>query len=349
MRAPYFLRVRSLSEDLFFIHSTTRSKESLPAVVQANGAVFSVGESAIVALGMPKVRRITSLPEKLQEAQSLQLAEDGTVLNLFVRAGEVFCTTSRRPDGKEARWSSDRSFYDLFLDAVGGDVAVVQEALKPGFTYSFVLRHPANTIVIPHLSPSVVHVATRCMETFRECDEATPQWAVGPRWLTLEEAAEVIKKDEELGAISVRGVILVDRSDATVVRRSILDSPLYRELSRLRKNKKHLHVSYLAGSEEDRSMLRRSYPDAWGLFDHLDAMLGVLAGQIHEVYLQIHVRKSTQPIPDHPFDPFLRACHTKYLRHRVPIDFNLCHALVRKFQWRHLDKALVHLSRAVPK
>jgi hypothetical protein len=348
LRAPYFFSIRTYPgvEDMVFVHSTVRSKTSLPAVKQANGAVFSIADSKLVALGMGKVRPLKGLPETLNSGESIQLAEDGTVLNVFVHAGDLFCTTSRRPDAKNARWASDRSFYDMLGDAIPGGHAALQSALRPGFTYSLVLRHPLNTVVINHDKPSVVHVATRRMEDLRECEVELPAWALRPKWLTIEEATGVVAAgDGTAGPPLARGVILIDRSDEVMVRRLILDAPAYKLASKLRKNKKHLHLSYLAGGEADRGCFRLVNPEAVGLFDHLDRLLEVLAAQIHPLYLQIFVRKEIPMADEHPFNPLLKACHKRYLQSRIGIDRSACREVVRGAYWAHLDAALNYLTR----
>jgi len=340
--APWYFKIRKLPDhqDLFFVHSTRRSDGSIKEVVQANGAVFSSGLSRLVSLGMPKVERLGGLPPALEAGQSMQVAEDGTVINVFKIEDKLLCTTAHRPDARKARWASEKTFWQLLEESVPEGEAALLDAIKPGRTYSFVLKHPENIIVLPHAVPAAVHVATRRMDTFEECSEPLPDWAVKPSWVSRDEG-EAMTHCNPAGA---RGLLLVDATDPTTVRRSIFDFPAYRVAADLRKNKKHLHLSYLACTEDERALCRSVFPPACPLFDLLDLCLADLTCHIHQLYLCVYVRKTVPLVEGHPFTCLLRACHRSYLRHRNPMKLGDVGQVVRGADWRNLDAALQHLT-----
>ena len=348
LRAPYHFSIRPIlnMKDLFFVCPTSLADYSMDEVRQASGAVFSPTKLSLLALGMEKVQKMGELPKEVTGAQKLQIAEDGTVLNLTWVHDRLLCTTNRHPDARTARWASEKSFWELLVDAVPGGEAELQESLKPGYTYSVVLLHPENSVVLPTPpQPVLVHVATRCLETMEEVDEPLPGWARKPRMVSLPQAVQMVELAETQGGPPPgRGFLLIDSEDPTSVRRHLFDLPSYKVAEGLRKNKKHLHISYLACSGEERSAFRRSFPGMAPMCDVIDTWLNVLCQEIYTAYRRVYVQK-THTIPeDHPFVPMLLHCHRKYLRTREPIGPGDCHATIQGSHWRTLDKTIRHLS-----
>ena len=353
-RTPFLLRIRKVpgQSDLMFVTPTAGSDRSCKEVQQANGTIFSSGPEGnldIVAMGMSRVDHMDSLPEELSATQSLQVAEDGTVLNIFLRGDTVHVSTARRPDAREARWASDRSFWDFLMDAIPGGEPTLKAALTEGFTYSVVLRHPENTVVLPHFEARIVHVATRRMDTLEECDQPLPAWAARPSWVTLEQASQlcgnVANSTQQHGGVPpMRGFLLVDEAEKVAVRRTLYDLPSYHLAASLRKNKKKPHHSYLACSPAERILCRRVFFMLTPQYDMVDYWLGVLYREVHRKYMRTYVRKTETLEADHPFTPLLRACHKRYRRTRTRIDLPTCEAIVSTSRWVDLDRALCHLS-----
>jgi hypothetical protein len=353
-REPFLLRIRKVpgQSDLMFVTPTAGSDRSCKEVQQANGTIFRPGAEGgdvdLVAMGMSRVAHMDALPEELPATQSVQVAEDGTVLNIFLRDDTVHASTARRPDAKEARWASDRSFWDFLMDAIPGGEPTLRDALKEGFTYSVVLRHPGNTVVLPHSEARIVHVSTRRMDTLQECDEPLPGWAARPSWVTLEQARQIHNDVENFtkhgGMPPIRGFLLVDATEPTAVRRTLFDLPSYRLAASLRKNKKYPHHSYLACSPEERLLCRRVFYMLTPEYDTVDYWLSVLYREVHRKYMRTYVRKTEALDVNHPFAPLLRACHKRYKRTRERVDLPTCEAVLSTGRWVDLDRALSHLS-----
>ncbi|KAI8820921.1 hypothetical protein BJ741DRAFT_119240 [Chytriomyces cf. hyalinus JEL632] len=178
--APYYLRY-SLDPkhgSLLLIHPTEESEMDNRVVQECNGIIVDSTTFAVIAQGM---NTVIDAPESWgfttgtefanaewdQGTFYAEEAEDGTVLKVFHYNGEWIVSTNRRIDASRVRWCSPRSFYDPLCDVLqtAQPSQVFEKYLDKTCTYSFVLNHPENYLVVFHLVPSLVFVSKRDMKT----------------------------------------------------------------------------------------------------------------------------------------------------------------------------------------
>jgi hypothetical protein len=96
-------------------------------------------------------------------------AIDGTQIRVFYYADEWHISTTRCIDADKAYWFSGKSFKTLFMEAVNA-CGLSFDRLNKKCSYSFVLCHPENRIVVKYDKPMLYHVLTRDMESLLEID-----------------------------------------------------------------------------------------------------------------------------------------------------------------------------------
>ena len=98
------------------------------------------------------------------DIQSLIFKEalDGTLLRVFFHEGTWRLATALSLDVERVnqRFGHTKSFAVMFQEALEGTEAASLELLKPGYSYFFILQHPENSMIVQHIKPSLVHIAT---------------------------------------------------------------------------------------------------------------------------------------------------------------------------------------------
>ena len=126
------------------------------------------------------------------EDYTIQECFEGTLLSFYNYNGEWHVSTRSCLDAKKSFWASDKSYYDLFLDAVGISFDEFTAHLKPENNYYFVLVHHENKNIVDYTTyfndptyKEIVHVLTRERATHKDISltEET-QWNVVPNFKT---------------------------------------------------------------------------------------------------------------------------------------------------------------------
>jgi len=80
---------------------------------------------------------------------------DGTLIKLFNYNNKWHISTNKCIDAAKSRWTSDRSYLDLF-----NDIPLDKNMLNPNYSYAFVLIHPENRMICKYYKPMLIHLGT---------------------------------------------------------------------------------------------------------------------------------------------------------------------------------------------
>ena len=283
---------------------------------------------------MNRIEDFPRPPLVLPGMDEVQESEEGTVVKLFFHRGEWVTSTNKKINAKRSHWSSPRSFHELFLDALpNNNWTDATDTLKTEMVYSFVLLHPENYMVIFHPHPTIVHVATRSLKSSEEVHEEV-LWAHKPNMTVSLETSN-----------SGRGVIVIDRSDKVDVRRRKLDRPEYQVAQDLRKNMKHMHLSYLACKGDERAAFLEMFPSFVPCSVGIDHWLSLLVDEIHRAYMKSFVRKQYLFEKDHPYFPVVMGCHKLYKTTGNKVTKSVCQSVINTLPAPEIDAALAFCSQ----
>ena len=348
---PYQLRY-SLDKkrpDLFMIHPTEGSDKSNEIVAECNGIILNMNTYDVISYGMQTLSDVNDVAYldnmNLQDNQNLKIeeSEDGTVLKVFYWNEEWIVSTNRRIDASRVRWSSSKTFYEMLCEAIPDKdiLGAFEKDLDKSKTYSFILLHPENRLVISHPKPQIVYIGHRDNTTFVECfPKSALSWATLPNELSLHEISKVSiseddVKNEETSEKSIdmkmlkerltlvrpyskRGIIISDWSNEKAVSRVKMDYMWFKKANGLRKNMPSLHLSYLACTFEEKKMMK-TYFGQLPIFNNIDNLLRYLAKYSFETYRDSYVRKQYKVPADHPIYYVVRHLHYLYKSAGEPI------------------------------
>ena len=93
---------------------------------------------------------------------TIEESVDGTMINLFYYNDSWRVSTKTMINAADSKYYSQRSFLDLFMEAKG---EFNFDSLNKRCSYTFVLVHPENRIVVKYNKSELVHINTRNMDT----------------------------------------------------------------------------------------------------------------------------------------------------------------------------------------
>jgi hypothetical protein len=355
-KPPYYLRY-SLDKqrpDLFMIYITDYSNRDEDLVQECNGIIVDSRDYSIVAYGMnrmlDKTKDYHSGQFRLPEGEDYRYeeAEDGAVLSVFQYEGSWVVSTKRNIDAKNVRWSSQKNFYQLLGEAFPNNdpQTCFQKDLQSGYTYSFILLHPENHLVIPHSKIELLYISRRNNTTLEEENMATDEpgknhfdWASSRQIMNRESCLK--RLSEHRGKVK-RGIICY-RKTLKSVQRIMIDYKWFNEANELRKGMPSLHLSYLACSPEEKQKMRQYFGNQH-VFNQMDDLLRNLIRYTYAVYRDSYVRKQFKVLPDDPIYKTIRKLHNEFKTTGQPIRIHHVVNVIESIPAHILDSILSYFS-----
>ena len=264
---------------------------------------------------------------------------EGTMLNVFFNAG-VWEVATKQTIGANVRFYTNNvdTFYSMFLDAMQ-TTGLTLDMLDKKNSYSFVLQHPKNRIVVPFQNATLYLVAVYQITLVEETNMydivsvsipaaltscvKTPERYDG--WDTYEDLiqhyASINTPYECLGFMM---------RDPLTGERAKIRNPVYERVRHLRGNQPKLMYHYLCLRKEGKVGEFLSYfPEHKSAFASYRNQMHAFTQNIFQYYIQCYMKK-TKPLIEFPpqYRPHM------FNLHRTYID-------VLKEQHQHITKVFV--------
>lgn len=304
---------------------------SEPWVQQARGAIFEKGETAphrLVcmtfsrSLKMEDPEQIKELPDFAWDKVRIEESVDGTQIKVFHHEGRWHVATTRCIDARNALWYSEKSFYELFMEALPEDFSF--DNLREDYCYAFVLKHPENRIVVKYEKPEVIHVLTRSMvdEGYPEVPDYEIEGISKPNVIEdftdyddlLRDLSEKLPSD-----IDSEGFVIINENNERVK----LKYSSYCALRDIRGNTYSIFYRYLE-LRTDSTLLEeflRYYPDHRDCFEYYEKDIRRFFRTVHNTYMN----RWANPIEGFVIPDYLKTTiykiHGGYLEERTNRTF----------------------------
>jgi hypothetical protein len=264
---------------------------------------------------------------------------EGTMLNVFFNAG-VWEVATKQTIGANVRFYTNNvdTFYSMFLDAMQ-TTGLTFDMLDKKNSYSFVLQHPKNRIVVPFQNATLYLVAVYQIILVEETNmydivNVDPSSQVAScvktparydGWDTYE---DLIQQYASINTpYECLGVVMRDRVTGE---RAKIRNPVYERVRRLRGNQPKLMYHYLCLRKEGKvGEFLNYFPEHKQVFSSYRNQMHIFTQNIFQYYIQCYMKK-TCPLIDFPpqYRPHM------FNLHRTYID-------TLKEQQQHITKAFV--------
>lgn len=325
-KEPLYLRYTQdrVRPDLFLIHQTEKSDQYNEIVRECNGIILRKSDLSIVSYGPSGFIKVETTPQEFIDNPddfTLTETDDGTLLKVFYYEDKWVVSTNRRIDASRVKWSSNKNFFQLFLDAFSVDYqlnekdlfGIFDEFLSQENTYTFILLHPENQNVIYYRQPELVFVSSRNKNSMLE-DHNSIYNLKQPNEITTDQFNIKMTLSTPLNK---RGVIFENKHTKV---RYIMDYTWFKEVEPYRKNMPTIRLSYLACSNTEKQAFRFHFPFG-SFYDKIDQLINSLALYVIKTYHESYVKKYYRIPREHPLAYITSRLHTIYRQTSVPIDF----------------------------
>jgi len=305
--------------DLRLVTWTKEKKGELTEIQkQYNGLVIEKETGEVVCECMPVITDITSEMDALDLIRStsglkkrFEYCEDGTTIRLFNHKDEWRVSTTRCIDAYKSKWSSEKSFGEMFWEIFNRDLL---ENLQKTKTYMFVMLHKENRIVIKHRKNLLMYICAienKTGDVFYENVFTNVETIHRPK---LIKQRFMIENYEDLYVPYKRGILLKILKDNTWVTYK-LDFKKYKAQKELRGNVPNIQVRYLELLMTDTNAaeeLKKMFSEHRFVFTDIKKKFNNFIKNVHTLYIKSHIKHEEQIDETHKMYRTLKQLHASY-------------------------------------
>lgn len=314
-------------ENLFLLVADKNATILSPLQMECNGLIFEKDTNNIVCMAQNKFTDIDD--DEIQDLllvnsiHRTEYCEDGTVIRLYHYRGKWFTATTRCIDARKSHWSSDKTFDEMFWEIFNNPENNTPD-LDPSYTYSFIIVHKENRIVVQHKHNNLIYVNrvhnTTKAEDFtnyfhhNSCIKHT-------RLIHLQHTHSL----ERYYLPDKRGIVIkVYHSHSNSWKLYNYNFKKYSEIKDIRGNVPFIRTRYLEllNDPEKLVLLTTNYPENAMVFAMIEHCLTNLYKEVHNLYFQSHVKHTITINEDHRLYRTLRQLHGIYRKTKTVITLD---------------------------
>jgi len=249
---------------------------------------------------------------------------EGTMLNVFFNAG-VWEVATKQTIGANVRFYTNNvdTFYSMFLDAMQ-TTGLTLDMLDKKNSYSFVLQHPKNRIVVPFQNATLYLVAVYQITFVEETNmydivnvDMSPELALCVKtpaiyygWKTHEDLIQhyaSINTPYQCLGFMMRDPITGERAK--------IRNPVYERVRRLRGNQPKLMYHYLCLRKQGEvGEFLNYFPEHKAAFASYRNQMHAFTQNIFQCYIQCYMKKAN-PLSEFPpqYRPHMFNLHKTYI------------------------------------
>ena len=271
-------------------------------------------DNRVVSFSPPKSNPSDDFIQKYFENKENIIAEEfveGTMINVFwdpkIGLSGAWEISTRNTIGATSAFyksSNSKTFRTMFLEAAKA-ANLVLDFLNPLYSYSFVLQHPENRIVVPFKEPKLYLVAIYYIDnsdtsniTVRSInmdDLKKFDWRGAnihfPQKYSFEKYSELIEKYASMNtSYDTLGVIL---NNIKTGERAKIRNPVYEQVRNLRGNQPKLQYQYLCLRKEGKVKdFLQFYPENRKEFSSFRDQIHLFTETLYSNYVSCYIKKS---------------------------------------------------------
>lgn len=333
------------------------SKEQVtPLQIECNGLILEKETNKVVCMCLNKFNKLTNTNSinqmeiienlKIQYANQgklrMEYCEDGTVIRLYNRytTGNLtnsfgcndrfnwFTATTKCIDARKSYWSSEKTFDDMFWEIFDKSGYNVTD-LNVNCTYSFILLHRDNRIVVNHRYNNLIFINSVNNKTKEESFT---------NYFFNQDPKRCIRRTKQIDLTSgihyplddyynpdKRGIILKFFNEIEnkwdIYQ---FDFGNYGNVKEIRGNVPKIRTRYLEllNEPEKLAILEKEYPENQMLFAMIKHCMNNLYKRVHKLYFDSHVKHSLTVTETDPLFRTMRQLHADYKKKNIIVTFD---------------------------
>lgn len=326
------MRILDEESNLYLLVSNKNETDLTPIQMECNGLIFEKNTNKIVCMAQNKMYEISSneiLKDITKKRFRMEYCEDGTVIRLYNYNNEWITATSRCIDARKSYWSSEKTFNDMFFEIFNSSGYDINE-LDSSYTYSFIIMHKENRIVVNHKYNNLIYI-NRVNNITREEDFTNYFYNENPRRCIrrtkqIEHSDDMNYPLDNYYQSDKRGVIIKSYDELNNKWDLFnYDFMVYLKVKDIRGNVPLIRMRYLEllNEPEKLELLKVHYPENLMVFSMIQHCMSKLYREIHNLYFQSHIKHSITIEESDPLHKTMRQLHGIYKKQKTIITLEV--------------------------
>jgi hypothetical protein len=329
--APYFFEVKENSQ-LYMLCMTEKSDVSLAETREATGIMFEKETNKLIHYSFAKAYEGITTEEtpasiekdlfytgKIKETDSVVIDYyfEGSMIKLYNYLDSWKIATSKHLNADNNRWSSKKTFQDLFKECVPNSFNCTYEefekSLDSKYCYTFLFQHPEHTMALPVATPLCFPINRVNLETTEEDNEEQ-----GSLTTTLKSLADI---DQSTSSLTQNYLVYHLNSEGKILNRIKMLSNKFLELKEKLGNYPNVGLKYLENikNPEKTDELRSYYPQYQEDFADIDFLFIKTCKAIYNAYIRKHVSRAQHEFLPKSYKGIIYDLHGDYLSTKRPV------------------------------
>lgn len=319
---PNFLNVKhDQTNNLYIVKHCYKTNTDTQLARECDGTVLD-NDAKIVCYSGEQVKLVTI--DDIADLSNYDLVEslDGTIIRLYYHDNEWKTGTRGHTDARRSKWSSDKSFYELFQEALQNYPDFSTESLNTNYTYVFLLQHVDNKIICPVDKNSITLVDVYDNTTLKRVVDDSVKVDYP---MTLNYDLAKLKIFLDMGELTAKGINLYHKETNE---RLCLLTTLYESRQKLKGNTLDMEKQYLElRASNNHYNFLKEFPEYGDMVSTLENNIRANVTHIHKLYMSKHVRQEDVTVTAAE-RRYLYPIHGFYLRTRNIMKRNLVENLM---------------------
>jgi hypothetical protein len=309
--------------DLYMLSFTDESNMNLPFIRQMNGIILQKETNKLIHFSSEKAYDCFFKPtpglicaekdpyivrEFVDDVDSIEHFIEGCLIRVYRHNDEWQIGTSRTINAALSHWSSDKSFREMFMEALELQNETFED-LDPDYCYSYVLQHPENKICLDITVPYCAIVNRVHLETLQ-----TESFTEGHR--TDKNLSQVLEEVRSIECDISKNYIVLLKSGKKV---KIINHK-YAFIQEAMDNNPSIKWVYLESIKNGTwPIIRNAFKSEFEKFNNIDRLFEDAVGLIHLCYIKQNVKKEADFEVPKRYERTVAQLHGQYRRTKTPI------------------------------
>lgn len=297
--------------------NTPNPNDDIRKYFSESSAIVCSNEDKIIDLTLEKARELVNSSNVFRT----EYCEDGTVIRLYFHNNKWNTATTKCLDARNSFWSSHKTFDELFWEVFD---PFYLSALDTKCTYIFILLHTENRIVARHRYNCLTFISCINNETgainykniFKDSKNIKRPLVIN------DDPKKIVQDIKAYFNPQKRGILFKVKDPNTLAITTYkLDFEEYAVVKKIRGNVPQIRMRYLEllNDIESSKLLKYYFNESKFVFDFVEHSLTNLSKEIHQLYMESHVKHTIKIDETHPFHRTLRQLHAQYKTTNQPI------------------------------
>jgi arsenate reductase-like glutaredoxin family protein len=349
---PYHLKVKDDQNkpNLFLIHNTDKSNSDLTIVRECNGIILEKNTFKIVCYTFDKCIESNELNDKIDiDNLYVENAIEGTLVRLFYYNNAWNICTKKCIDASKSKWISDKSFEQLFNEAMlKYNPLNVLQLINQNYCYSFIVVHPENNIIVKYTEPEIYHISTRNMESLLELNNINiglPN--IERQKISKDNLNDIYNAIQNDISLANEGMIFIDNQ----CNRHKIKNPYFIKVRSLWGNTNNRMMRYLE-LRKNIDLLKdylSFFPYDQHLFASYELIIYNLANEILQVYVKKHIKKVENMKIPYFFAKTIYKLHGNFIKNKIITDINIVLLCLHELEPKNILYMLHHYNKNMEK